>query len=769
MILRYASKLLLRQKRNILVILALMLILSINILADTASKDLSYAEEYIREEHRFADLLAYGEYFNNTVISMIQEECSNVKAISGVVVFMSNLYLNNSVYQIKIVGINEDPPVDTIPDFDWDSFNGFVAVVDEGLAKSTGLQINDSIRLLGADFRIIDIRYVVWTESLYYTGVGTIIVPINILRRLLGLGNNVYNRLDIQLYNVSLFFRTVYRIYKLLEKMNISVEFKPSFVGVEKVVSSMSGFFDALNYGVIIMSIIIMLIFTYVDVSSSYRELALMEVVGLTNKQAVLIYLVKLLLIITLSSILALVLGNFSAGLLTRYATKVTFGLAVPIPYFWNANIALVLMPALFGLISSAGFLFFFSRRELLGYVHSGYEYDHGKPIRVPVSNVLLRLAIRNLTRRKFRSVAIIALLAFSVGLSASFFVVVRSGETTYQRMIKEFKWDLFVITYSPVDIDELANYTYSLGADHVEKIFYASPPIKKISHNGREFAPPFGFMDIMGISGNETLINFDLQGKLEKGLKIIVSEKLANVLGLKIGDRVDITFVHPIIDRFTISVIVSGIMRIAWAGGLLILFHIDSLKEYFNYTRNSLLVRFNKGVNIVQKAGLLSDYLSKKKVSHNIITRIMVQRTLGEFEHNVETWLIPIATTIMFFAVIAIISIIISVSRRDIRLFANLNVLGLTRKEIMFSMLIEHTIMFTLALFLAVLITYSSAIWLISTINCSNVNLWIELAVKQGDILMVGCSLLSVLLLVEIIIATWFSRLKLHEYLRNE
>ena len=724
-------KLIRRDRRSLILILVLALSLSTTIVVHIVENSAILYEKRMDTLSRAADFYVDAKYITSEIIGAIKSEISNVKYCAGLIKYATNIVHGGTVYHVDMFGLEKNPEVDTIPGIRWEEFTGNKIIVEPSLARALGIRKGDRLVLLGEEFVVYEIRYPIWAPSLELAGCGSIFMRIETARKLLGF-DDVYNRVGIIVWDRSRIAETAYEVAQILIRNNISeVSFDFGFVGVKAVSSSINAFYFAVDSIVFIVVVISMFVYAYLDIRKSIGDLALLEVIGFCRRDVRRLYLLKILLIVLISSGISLIIG-FAVGNAIFIYSLTMLGLEpVKSLYFGIPTVEFSLC-VVFSVVSSY-ILFWVMLRsyELERALRRGQHSEvYGYKTRSKFGKPVLKLAMRNISSRKLRSLFIVLLVAVTIGCSVAMYSLVVTSEETYLAEIDSgFRWDLCVVLYDPQKAGVARSYIAELpSVNFTEEIIFATVPIVRLIGK-RKVTPPFHMISVIGLSGRETLWKFKfLKGGLRKGNYVAISAKIAELLRIDVGQQIGITFVHPMGTEITIYVVVSGIFRnSAMFGGWLLLSDISTINSELNIGNNTILVSLTNKSNELEVAGKISDFLDGLGVGSKIILRSGLKSKVKSFARKLETPLLILIAAVGMILLVILILVISSEIDSSSSLLAVLYAIGFRRVELTEIVSAEYLALCLAALPCSLLIHDIVVSFFIGVINSMLIPIWIE------------------------------------------
>lgn len=768
--LRYALRFVRRDKRSIVLVIILALSISTIVVVHVVKNSVITYERCLYESSRVADFCVDTDYLNLSVISKIKEEVNNIKYCSGLIKYSTNLLHGNDTYHITIFGLEKSPEVNTIPNIDWERFSGNRIIIEPTLAKALGVGKGDILVLFDREFPIYEVRYPIWAPSLELAGCGSIFMPIDTLRSILGVGE-VYNRIAIIVWDRSRIAETAYSVVQILNRSNIStINLNFGYIGTERASLSMNIFYAVTDSIVLIVVVLSIIVYVYLDVRNSLRSFVLMEIIGFSLSDVRKIVAFKYLIIVVTSVLSAMILGLAIGNMLFTYSVKL-LGLGAPRwMYLGLPTVKLLLMSTLLVFLSYI----------LLSYMIRGYELDRAIRERFSVETdeykacsrygrPALKIAVRRISAHRLRTFTLVLLIATTVGCGIALNSLVDISKETYIRDFERIRWDICVIIYSPQKTSYVRNYIDTLpSVNSTEEIILASAPVVRII-GGRKITPPHRTISILGISGNESLwrIRF-LSGGIRKGFYVAISSKIAKAADISLGDPMGITFVHPLGMEMTIYVTVSGIFESsALFGGWLIVFDKYAVEKELGVSSNAILVALSDKSGESTVINDILSFLSKESISSNVILKSSHIKRVLRLIAKIDIFVLGLILTTNIMLIVALTLTVISEINKSVPLLAMLYALGMRRVEILKIVLIEYTAILAASVALSILIHHSVLLFLTDLLNSAILPLWIHIEIPTTAYINITLAHLSLLGAITVIANLRIGTLNLGDALR--
>jgi len=762
---KYGIKMLFRSKRTWLLLIALTLSFATPLVFENVVNLSIYVEEKNNELFRLGDLVVYGDAFNTSFIYEVGN-LSNVEAYTTFLTFRIHIETNDNIYCMLIYGIPKDPPVDTIPNIDWDVFKDNKIIMDPGSASMLGIHENDTLTILGRSFIIYKVMRVIWAPDLEYSGCGSIIMRYEVLYTLLNATMD-YNAIHIKLRNRTKILETAYGIYNLGRKYNYHIVINPRFSFVGTLAESFMGFLVSIRkiaFGIILLLIIAYL---YLDIRDRRIDLTMLEVLGVCTSDLTKIYIIQILILLCIS----VTIGVFiSLGAAYVIIYRITGMLQIPVNIFVLPSvpvgklIIIVVASLVLCYIIVNISLREFTVEKIVRRYHEETGSKDSLKGNITEHGFKRRILTRRILWRKTRIILISLLLATTIAMpSAIKSVIIISGEDYKKTISNEILCDVFVSVYDIDRYNDVKNHILNLPhVSYTEDILYAVIPIISIKSKKASIRPPGNYIHIFGLSGREKLIKFRfVKGSLKSG-GIIITRKIALLLDVDIGDTIKISSYHYLGFKISTYFSVVGIIDTSYIGGYVLLFHKDyiaSLTRYSNELNNTILIKLdsNEYSNIVARN--ISDYMESEKINGEIVIKEGIYKKIDYLEQKFCTWLLPAVAVERILLLLAALIIVRKELEQKEREVATLNALGVTTSEISNLYTAEFGIIYAISIPPIYLILWGIIRGLTYMINHTVSPLWIHPYIPNSALVECIEYVLILFILTLIIIRIYVSR----------
>ncbi|HHY73773.1 MAG TPA: FtsX-like permease family protein [Bacillus bacterium] len=288
--------------------------------------------------------------------------------------------------------------------------------------------------------------------------------------------------------------------------------------------------------------------------------------------------------------------------------------------------------------------------------------------------NVQGRMAIRNLLRNKSRSFFTFIGIVFTFAMMASFFsfysmaeVMIMDQFTKVQK--QDVKWTFAKPMPRSDVIRELQHVT---GMKHVEPLLEVPVSLRFLNHKKDVVA--------LGITADSTLYNvFDKQGnRLELPKSgMMVSEQIADKLGVKVGDVLQMESMYAKDEKLNITV-EKIIPQYLGANVYLNQDVLLALLKQGEMMTSALMAIDEKAIPDLKERYRSSKYVSTIEVRQEMIDKYTEMMAAS----SSAMWIMALISIITGFAIVYNSSIISLAERK--RELASLRVMGMTPKEVM-------------------------------------------------------------------------------------
>ncbi len=730
---KYGIKIMLRNRKILLMTLALIFCFSTSFILDNVAQLSLLIEEAQIQRFRAADLVVWGDSFSQEFIDAVMG-LNNVEACTPLLTHRIYLNMGGNIYTIQIYGIPKDPQVNTIPDIDWDEFCCNRVIVDSDTASILDIKVNDHIDIFGEYFVVYRIARILWAPSLELSGEGAMVINYYDLYRLLNYSVR-YNTLNIRLRDKSRIMETAYSIYDLGKSFNYSLVIHPQYRNIEILVESFSKFLSIIKLTMFSSVVLISLAYVALDIREKRRELGLFELMGATLSEIANMYLLQIIIVVSLSVLVALLLSSFVAlFLVTKSVSFLHFDIYIPM--ILNIPIKTISLLVIIDLFS-CWILCQLSLRNLAvedivrGYslkVHKKHKKGKTKQYR----SCKTRIVLRRISQEKHRTFLLILLLASTISLPIALKSIIVVGSESYRRSIEHsMLWDIMINVYDVTKYDKIREYVRRLGGVEIcEEILYVGLPIARISGGGTSIRPPFSIITLIGMNGRERLIKFRYTDGTLAQRGIVISTKIARILGVGIGDYLEISAYHYLGFEVSVYLTIVGIVDTSIAGGYLLIIHPHELQSLAGVNRtinNTLLIKMTDKSKVNSTLYDLARYMNENKIDGNIVARDAMLRKAFHVEKRFLAWIIPAVIMSQIFLGIATVIIIRKEFEGRNREIAILYALGLTRREMVKQYMIEYGIILLLSTIISCILLWTTILLLTEIINSTLSPLWIH------------------------------------------
>ena len=742
-----------RRKRTWIVIIsvacALSMLVAMNILIATSIR----TSVELGKSHRMGDLVVSvrgGKWFNSSFRYLIAG-LDDVVGSVGFIRYYANFQMNGEIINIEVYGCPKDPQIDTIPNFNWDMFEGMVAVVDSGTAQKLGLRIGDIINVLNTSFRIIEVRDILWAPSLKYGFSGSVVVPLETLQRILEVGDT-FNEIRVKVLERNLIPKVVYEIVELAHKYgyDIDVKVRGDLIGIV-----IMAIYPIYTLALLLTSIIvasIMLGFIVIEIRTRTREIGILRALGLSIKAVVLTLMLETTLIFLFGMIIGTLLGITEAHLLMEFSVL-------------SPKAEVFLTVDFFGLIKDLSTIFLVTIITTLivvwfiirtGIVRSIREREYtisGSGFAFKMGDIRIRFALRSIITRRYRSIAILFIVVISSILPTVFSVIAREGIGHYKENIdKENLWDIAVQSDMPLNRSIIENISALNGVSYCEAILMVPIPVTKIKGTKKTAKPPYSTLGVLGLNGNETLMRIRFK-KGELSVRgIVISEKIAKCLGVGIGGTIEIEFIHPLGTVIRSQESVTGIVETSLSGGWLIVISLKRVKEILGrQIINFVMIKKDPNTSEWDLARAINSILIKNRISAKILSKEKLMVQIDDSFKAVNQFIIIIDLVITLGAWLGMLLIWVF----DIYLrrwyISLLKVLGATLKDVGILFAIEALIISIIGIIAAGPLLVFIANIVADILNSSTLPVWVIIHVNIWDFVFLTARILITPLIAQL------------------
>jgi len=765
---KLAIKFLVRRKRNIIFAIILLVAFTSLIIINNIEYIPPRAQIEVYNQTRFGDVVILGDVFNESFINALKR-LNNIKDAVGVLSYSTIVSSGNDTYNVIVYGILKDPPVDTIPGIDWDSFTGTKIIIDPGLALFLNLHIGDKFHLFGEEFEIFSIKRVLWAPDLRYNNVGSIIMRYEMLRTLLNL-TNVFNEIRVKFIDIKMYAKTLYDILNLSKRYGYNITIQPRIFTMEILLESFSPLIKSLFITAFLIVIITIVFHIVLDIKTTTKELCMLELIGISIDELVLIYLIQSTILLLISIFLAIPTGL----LISQYlANKVLEMLSIELDVWkfltipWGILIVIAAVALILSFVVSKILL---ERIKLYNIVKFGDEVPEIKKEKASVGNISTKwkIGLRNITTRKFRSIILVMLLAIAIIPAEFSSVLITSTVNTYiSTCTDEFLWDFRIIIFDVRQYEQVKTYIYSMQEIRIiNEIIFAFIPILSVSSSKKAVIPPYNTICIMGLNGHESLIRLKfIEGDFQTS-GIVISQKIALILRVHVGDTITIKFTHPYGFNSSISFSVVGIIKTVYFGGWVILLHNSYIKKFLSRPVNNTLLVKVKSNSEEQALRKITDFMIRNKINGHIELKERLEKRVKEIQKSLEIWINPAMITVQSLLLLAFILAISREIQMRSREIAILHALGMTFTEIIKIIFVEYLIITLITIPISIILLYFQTTLIAHVVNTSLMPLWIDLKITFENIFHLIISVAIVLSIILMITVVFLHGINLKEKL---
>lgn len=713
-------------------------------------------ERELNRLSRLSDLVIYGDYFNS---SFVEDVCriGGVINASGLLTFSTNLEHKGRSYPVNLYGITRDPAVDTIPNLNWDEFSGYKVVIDPGSSSIMNITEGTIIYLLNQTFEVCEVRRIPWFTDLEYSGIGSIAMPYDTLSRILNI-TDIFNEVHVKITNNSLLLSISRKIYDLAELYGYHVSIKPRYPIMELIMNSFVPLFEQIKYVIIGLLIFSMAIYIYVDIRDTRRELGLYELIGVTFRGIILMYIFQVFIIIVFSVLLAIPFGLGLSYLLAWRSEKILgVGMGVSgflgIPYF-DILAVIVVVYTLSVLMTYV----MISKLKIVSVVRGEVEYrsPRGKyKSRHAHLGVKRKIFLRSISTRKIKIISLIFLTAMIIAATEAPKNVIKAGAESYFKMFEnEMLWDEMVILYDMSGMNKTRQFlNNSKYVKYYEEIVHSIIPIMYIKSSKTKIKPPKSYIDLFALNGRERLIKFKFCSGGLKTYGMVISKKLSEILDVDVGDTITITSYHALGFKYNLRFEVVGIVDTSFAGGYVLIIHSSYLIHMAEENRsinNTFLVELAPNAEPSEALSNISSFIAQNRVHGIVMSKQAMIEKAYQLKSKLYTWILPSLTVIQLLMMLSVIFAVkkdlVSRSREISILYA----IGITERELTKQYALIYMAIFLAAMPLSIIMIRIFTYLMIVKINVSLSPLWMVVKVPFEayiESILYNCILLTMVL----------------------
>lgn len=303
-------------------------------------------------------------------------------------------------------------------------------------------------------------------------------------------------------------------------------------------------------------------------------------------------------------------------------------------------------------------------------------------------------MGLRNSTRNPGRMALTIFVVGMTIGVAGSWLVMADSAWGYMDELLDADTWDLRGDFYTETP-EQMVNASFlGLNPDDVNYLIPFSHMTGKVTYGSNS-----GDALLVGCNDMGTARNFEIQQGTLDFSGAVITIKMANELGLGIGDTLEVT-IGGATTSMTVSAIVSDMPMLAIYTNRA---NLDPFMSKDNLT--GVFVGLNS-----QDESFVETQADNMR-ANPMVSKVVIQDNISESFNEVLDQ--ALAFLYAFFAINLLIAfvvagsaVIISTMERDVE-FATLDTLGISRGKIAFSILAEMSVMATGAAFVGVPLAY--------------------------------------------------------------
>ncbi len=457
----------------------------------------------------------------------------------------------------------------------------------------------------------------------------------------------------------------------------------PSTLFMRTGAGKMRSMFPVMGYIFMLVGFISIFMTIYRLVKNDSRYIGVMMSLGFEKREIVKSYMVIGLIICIIGGILGSVIAFlFASGIATvsmqMYSSMKLYFPISPIPFLLGWMF--IVITVIFSVWIPVRMITGTSVREALDYkprtrIHSS------KFASKRLSRVTL-MGLRNSTRNPGRTVLTILVVGITIGAAGSWLVMADSAWGYASDLLDADTWDLKADFTMDLSFNDARNESrLGLNQSDVSYIIPYSLLSGEIRHGGKSTVAL-----ITGCNQMDTARDFELEsGTLDFG-RAVVTIKMAQELGLKAGDDVDI-----VVGTETVTLEVAGIVYDLLAQTLYT--ETQNLNPIFPQDRaTGVFIQLNDDSleNVKEKAKTLRSM----PIVSNVLVQEDISRTFNEVLDSGFAFLYTFFfLNIIIAFVVASSAVIISTMERDVE-FATLDTLGIPRRKVAKSIVAEMSIL---------------------------------------------------------------------------
>jgi len=594
---------------------------------------------------------------------------------------------------------------------------------------------------------------ILWAPSLKYNYIGSVIIPLETLRNILSLGEEVYNEIRIKVLDRSILPETAYKVYNLAIEWGYKVSIYLREISLKSIVAAIEPIINIARLFTLLIVSGLVISFIVIEIKARSKEIGVLSSLGFSSVEIGGIFTIQALIAFIISGLISIPLGYLLAQISVRYVS------AAPQTQIIFVIPTIAILSDMTILITAAFIMAFIisyrnSKRVIREAIYSGeLETVSSSFTLINIGSLRMRYALRSIFLRKTTAMTLLLLIVLASGLSTTFSIISRESKQYYDKSLDmEMLWDIAVQFNSPVNRSIIAEIAGMPGIERVEVIFLAYVPILKLEAHNKAVSPSFRTLCILGILGNETLIQLNyIKGGLEY-YGVVISEKISLILNLDLNEKIKISVLHPMGTVTRTNERITGIIDTTWNGGWTIVINQSRIKKTLGYDiRNFLMIK--KSINAEEEdiASQIINFLKREKISARVLSRSKLKSLIHEQIEGIKGFL-----TILDFILIVgawlgifIVWLFISQLRRwDIALF---KALGTNLSSALSIYILESSIISTLGIIVSLFMIPNLVNSIVYLLNVSTLPIWIHATCTIWDLVKASIEMMILPILAQI------------------
>ena len=542
---------------------------------------------------------------------------------------------------------------------------------------------------------------------------------------------------------VQIYVKSGYNTTEVFERVKTYIELHYN-ITVEGYVHSTKGgflssvgsiFFSLISWPALLIASILLSIGLIQAIFEDVRQIGIRKALGFTNRQIIVYYMIMGIILYSIGS----VIGILASYVVSYSALLILSKLLGEIKFVLNLsavlrNILIGFIIAVFASLIPAMHVTKINPNHAIKYGIEKLEFARKKTSRVRNYPLSVRLAWRNISRRKKRGIFLISVLVLAnISTFSLTFFATSIINTYYTVMGDVYQWDVSLGFNKPINLTVLKSVYEIDGVEKVEggnSLSVTYKTLKIFVNNECRLSNAYRSLTLHGINISGSLIRpliVEGQNLSSNSEGIIITTNLARRLNIKVGDTIRISgkvYEEELYINATFRVVGIGVE--VFNDGWLFYITIDRFAEIANISKDSyynLYVKIKEGYShekvlrdISRK--LMSNGLSSLMTKKHIL--LVISDALNIFAAFIYL-LVGIVNAVTFTGIFAVLYLIVHERRREI---AILKSIGTTKSDIIKIMLTEIFLLATIVILISIYPAISLSNLLMSTIAQTQIDI---------------------------------------------